>query len=115
LYCHYYHRRLRLAHSWLMVAQYLYDSNQLFEQDGMVPGDPSPAAQEYLRDFGEVMRESLRPVLSDPDAGLFAPACVRHGVAWHAQAVGGLTFQQALGQWYRGNKGKLIDQCDSPS
>jgi hypothetical protein len=97
------------------IIQYLYDSNQLFEQDGMVPGDPSREAQEYMNDFGAVMRESLRSVVSSPGTGLYAPACIRHGVTWLAQTVGNMTFQQALGQWHRGKEIKIIDECDRPS
>lgn len=102
----------------IFVTEAASDSYQATHAAEMPVTKPFNKTQEqFIIHFGDQLRASLiKEVMFGPKNttdGLFTPACYRHGLPWKSH-VSGITWQQALGNWYFGRAGKtmLLDPSD---
>ena len=96
----------------LYVIENQYDSHQLYKSELLPRGKSSNATEqamisEYMRRYGEAMRNSTQQVLDDaplkpksrPD-GLFHPSCLNHMVNHNDIQVQGQDWLKILGDWF---------------
>eukprot|EP00164_Ancoracysta_twista_P007215 GFYU01010211.1.p1 GENE.GFYU01010211.1~~GFYU01010211.1.p1 ORF type:complete len:441 (+),score=117.53 GFYU01010211.1:173-1495(+) len=91
----------------LFVANSIFDTNQLFEQDGSTKTDKA-----YIAKFGAFMLNTLKQVTARQTTGMFIPECFIHDIPYTTAKVNGVSFMQSVGEWYVGQDvPKLIDNC----
>lgn len=102
----------------IFVTEAASDKYQVQHAAGMpVTKQLNKTQEQFILHFGDQLRASLiKEVMNGPKNttdGLFTPACYNHVLSWKAQ-VFGISWPQALGNWYFGRPGKtlLLDKSE---
>lgn len=100
----------------LFVIEAQYDINQLYGEQGVPKGNANSTTVNYIRMYGEAMRNSTTKVLKDGD-GIFSPSCLAHPIA-EDLTINGHGWVDIVTDWFF-DYGKLtqyyrlVEECPS--